>query len=176
MNNKKILTVIALALLLPVAGLAQNQETKDEIIAKDAFRAIGNHVFYTIFDIVDVDVSDGVVTLSGWVTEPYKKNSFVEKVKEYASFDVEVVDNMKALPVSHMDNRLRAILARSIYGDNRLLRYTITNWPYPVHIIVKNGTVTLEGQVRTMLDSRIIQSKVSEIVGIVSVKNNLKVI
>lgn len=169
--------VIAATLSLLFAGIpAFAQETdRDDIIAADVNRVIGNHSQYTVYDVVGIEVKDGVVILTGSVTQPYKKKSYEKRILEEVS-DVKAVDNrIVVLPPSYNDDRLRYLLARSIYNDSRLLRYSLDRWPYPIHIIVRNGHVTFEGEVGTMMDKRIIQSKAGDIIGVVSVTNNLKV-
>lgn len=169
--------VIAATLTLLFAGLpAFAQEiSRDDVIAADVNRVIGNHSQYTVYDVVGIEVKDGVVTLTGNVTQPYKKNSFEKRVREEVVGVTDVVNKISVLPPSYNDDRLRYLLARSIYNDSRLLRYSLERWPYPIHIIVRNGHVTFEGEVSTMMDKRIIQSKASDIIGVVSVTNNLKV-
>ena len=167
-------TLLVLVLVLPVSA-QENMANRDDILKADIYRIVGNHVFYTIYDAIEVNVDGGVVTLSGYVTEPFKKNSIFKAIKKRTSGEVSINDQVEVLPVSSSDNRLRYLLARSIYNDSRLLRYSLDRWPYPIHIIVRNGKVTLVGEVKTKMDSRIIESNVHRVFGIVSLKNNLKI-
>jgi hyperosmotically inducible protein len=53
-----------------------------------------------------------------------------------------------------MDNRLRQQVARAIYRDPVLSRYGFQALP-PIHIIVDNGHVTLEGVVSTDMEKNL---------------------
>lgn len=55
------------------------------------------------------------------------------------------------LPASQNDDRVRQQVARAIFDDNRLLRYSMGSVP-PIHIIVNRGHVTLEGVVNSQAD------------------------
>jgi hypothetical protein len=175
MKVKKMLLAAALIIALALPGLAQEKliKSRDDIIRADVIQLIGNNVFYSIYDIVKVDVEDGVVILSGYVTQPYKNSSFVKDIKAEIPEIREVRDEITVLPPSAMDDRLRYIIARKIYGDSRLMRYALDRWPYAIHIIVKNGRVLLEGNTKNRFDTRLIEMKVRETFGVISVDNKL---
>ena len=176
MRSIKLLAASMIMFLVSAPAFAQeNIANRDDILEADIERIIGNHVFYTIYDAVAVTVDEGVVTLRGCVTEPYKRNAFIKAINKRTDSSLKITDNLEILPVSSNDNRLRYLLARSIYNDSRLLRYSLSRWPYPIHIIVRNGHVTLEGEVKTKMDSRIIESKILNVFGVVSLENNLKI-
>ena len=77
--------------------------------------------------------------------------------------------------------RYRYFVDRADHGnqivtdDNRLLRYNINRYRLPIHIIVRNGSVRLEGTVANMMDKRLVEFNVRGITGVVSVANNLKI-
>jgi len=60
-------------------------------------------------------------------------------------------NDLEVLPTSGFDDRLRLQVARAIYGDPFFLHYGDQALP-PIHIIVKNGNVTLEGVVANNMD------------------------
>ena len=174
--SKKILAAILGLALLAVPLAAQSKETEnDEMILADVVRTIQNHIYYTVFDNVEISVKDGVVTLAGQVTDPHKKNSFEKSVLKKVEGIREVVNNIETLPASSADSRIRYIVARNIYRDSRMLRYAIENFPRSIHVIVKNGRITLEGRVANRMDSRIAEMRAREVFGVISVKNNLQV-
>lgn len=175
MSNKILAAILGLSLLaVPLA--AQSIETEsDEVILADAVRTIQHHIYFTVFDNVDVAVKDGVVTLAGQVTSPYKKNSFEKSILKDVEGAREVVNRIETLPVSSADSRIRYIVARNIYSDSRMLRYAIENFPRSIHVIVKNGRITLEGRVANRMDSRIAEIRAREVFGVISVKNNLQI-
>jgi hyperosmotically inducible protein len=86
----------------------------------------------------------------------------------------KVVNNIEVLPVSPNDDRLRLALYRAIYGHTALNRYALQAVP-PIHIIVKNGHVTLEGVVANQMDKQIAEVQAKSVPGAFSVTDNLKV-
>ena len=119
-------------------------------IADQARKEIVTYYAYTIFDNVNLQLQDGRLAVSGQVTQPFKKSdiaNFLAHIKGVAELD----DNLEVLPTSQFDDRLRLAVARAIYRDPFFVRYGDQALP-PIHIIVKNGNVTLEGVVANQLD------------------------
>ena len=105
---------------------------------------------YGIFDNVEFEANGGTLTVSGQVTQPFKKTDIgrlLERVKGVAALQ----NNLEVLPLSTFDDRLRLQVARAIYGDPFFIHYANQAIP-PIHIIVKNGNVTLEGVVASSMD------------------------
>jgi len=85
------------------------------------------------------------------------------------------VDNqIEILPASFNDDRIRRQVARTVFNDPRLFNYGIQSVP-PIHIIVKNGHVNLEGMVRTQTDKDDAFIRANGVPGVFSVQNNLQV-
>jgi hyperosmotically inducible periplasmic protein len=78
------------------------------------------------------------------------------------------------LPTSPADERIRIAVARNIYRSDALDRYGFQVQP-SIHIIVKQGRVTLEGVVDTETDKTIAGLKAREVGGVFDVKNNLAI-
>jgi hyperosmotically inducible protein len=78
------------------------------------------------------------------------------------------------LPVSSTDDRIRLAEYRAIYGTPGLDRYALQAVP-PIHIIVDNGRVTLEGVVATQTDKDQANIKANSVNGVFAVTNNLRV-
>jgi hyperosmotically inducible protein len=108
---------------------------------------------YTIWDDVTFQVANGNIELSGDVSQPYKKAD-IEKIVRNLPGVVSVKDNIEVLPLSPQDDLLRARVARAIYGDANFTRYAMQALP-PIHIIVENGHVRLEGLVATDFDKEL---------------------
>jgi hyperosmotically inducible protein len=105
---------------------------------------------YGIFDNINLEAQGSTLTVSGQVTQPFKKTdlgNILERVKGVAALE----NNLEVLPVSTFDDRLRLQLARAIYGDPFFVNYANQALP-PIHIVVKNGSVTLEGVVASNMD------------------------
>ena len=81
---------------------------------------------------------------------------------------------IEVLPVSQSDDAIRQAVARNIYNSTALDRYGFQGQP-PIHIIVKQGRVTLEGVVDSESDKTVAGLKAREITGVFEVKNNLSI-
>jgi hyperosmotically inducible protein len=130
--------------------------------------------FYGVFDNLAYKVSpDGTVTLLGQVSRPTLKSDAENVVKRIEG--VERVDNqIKVLPASPNDDRIRRAVYRAIYSNDVLSQYALRAVP-PIHIIVENGNVTLEGVVARQMDKQIAEMQTKSVPGVFSVSNNLRV-
>ena len=139
------------------------------------FRAVQkqvlNYAHFTIFDSVNMQINGGTVTLTGWVTMPYKKNDIERRVSRVDGID-RVVNQIKELPVSQFDDELRFRIARAIYSSPHFRGYGSMVNP-PIHIIVEHGRVTLEGVVNNNVDRMIARSIASNVLAF-DLKNDLK--
>lgn len=130
--------------------------------------------WYSIFDQIQFKVDGRNVTLLGAVTRPTLRSDAERIVKRIEGVE-SVTNNIEVLPLSPMDDRIRAAVARSIYGSNSpLFRYGIGANP-SLRILVKNGDVTLSGVVANEGDKNIANMRANQIPGIFSVTNNLVV-
>ncbi len=128
---------------------------------------------FTVFDNLAYRVDGGTVTLFGQVRDAIVKDSAEARVKHLEG--VERVDNqIEILPASFNDDRIRGRVARAVFNDPRLFNYGIQSVP-PIHIIVKNGHVNLEGVVRTQADKDDAFIRANGVPGVFSVQNNLQV-
>ena len=128
---------------------------------------------FTVFDNLAYRVDGGTVTLFGQVRDAIVKDSAEARVKHLEG--VERVDNqIEILPASFNDDRIRGRVARAVFNDPRLFNYGIQTVP-PIHIIVKNGHVNLEGVVRTQAEKDDAFIRANGVSGVFSVENNLQV-
>jgi osmotically-inducible protein OsmY len=130
--------------------------------------------FYGVFDNLAFQVApDGTVTLLGQVVLPTLKSDAEKAVKEIEGVE-RVVNNIEVLPTSFNDDRIRRETYRAIYGNEVLSQYQLRAVP-PIHIIVKNGHVTLEGVVARQMDKQIAEIQAKGVPGVFSVTDNLRV-
>lgn len=129
--------------------------------------------YYSIFDDLGYNVNDGVVTLSGDVTWPILKSDAEHAVKKIPGV-TQVVNNIKVLPLSPMDNGIRRAEYRAIFGFAGLYRYAMGANP-SIHIIVDNGHVTLTGVVDNAADKNMAYMRANGVPGVFSVTNDLNV-
>jgi hyperosmotically inducible protein len=129
--------------------------------------------FYGVFDNLSFRVNGGTVTLMGQVTRPTLKTD-AERVVTGIEGVERVVNDIEVLPLSSYDDKIRLSTYRAIYGHTALNRYVLQAVP-SIHIIVKNGTVTLEGVVANEGDKNIAGLQANSVPGVFSVTNNLRV-
>ncbi len=130
--------------------------------------------FYGVFDNLSYKVDpDGTVTLLGQVSRPTLKSDAENSVKRIEGVE-RVVNNIEVLPTSMNDDRIRRAAYRSIYGNDVLSQYQMRAVP-PIHIIVNNGKITLEGVVSRDMDKQIAGVQANTVQGAFSVTNNLVV-
>jgi hyperosmotically inducible periplasmic protein len=129
--------------------------------------------WFSIFDNLQYQVNGNEVVLSGQVTRPTLKTD-AQRVVERIEGVERVVNNIEVLPLSPFDDRIRMAVARSIFGYGPMSRYAMGANP-PIHIIVKNGNVTLVGVVANEMDKNIANLRANGVPGVFSVTNNLVV-
>ena len=145
----------------------------DEAIAEEAIRRIQRYVFFTIFDDVNVAVEDGTVTLTGAVSEPYRKGELggiVSRVRGVQALRNE----LETLPASIFDDQLRVTLTRELYRHDLFRRYAVQRVP-PIHIIVRANNVTLTGAVASNVERQVAEAIVRSSFGVLSVNNELRI-
>jgi hyperosmotically inducible protein len=129
--------------------------------------------YYNVFDNLAFKVDGSTVTLLGQVSRPTLKSDAERVVKNIEGVE-KVVNQIQVLPVSPNDERIRLAVYRAIYGQATLQRYGLQAVP-PIHIIVNNGNVTLEGVVATEADKNMANIQAKGVSGVFSVANNLRV-
>ena len=177
------LMVLALPLGLGAADQAKTSSHMDPYVAGQANETAlikeGRHnllmlPYYGVFDDLGFNVDGSTVTLTGQVNDPTLKNdagNAVKKIKDVTN----VVNNIEVLPLSPADNTIRLAAYRAIYNDPTLsVRYAYRAAP-PIHIIVKNGHIRLEGVVSSQADKDIIGVRVNGVPGAFAVENDLQV-
>ena len=127
--------------------------------------------FYGVFDNLAYRVDGNRVTLFGQVVNPVLKSSAENAVKSIEG--VSSVDNqIEVLPVSQNDDRIRRAVYRAVYSKPNLQKYQLGAIP-PIHIIVKNGNVTLVGAVLNQGDKEMAGLAANGVSGVFKVTNDL---
>ena len=183
--KKPLLVVLAFLLIFSVAALASpttqdnqpagalNQKSIDRIY-KEVRHELVMLPYYGVFDNLSYKVDpDGTVTLLGQVARPTLKSDAENSVKHIEGVE-KVVNNIEVLPTSSFDDQTRRAAYRAIYGNEVLSEYQLRAVP-PIHIIVKNGNITLEGVVARQMDKQIAGMQANGVHGVFSVTNNLVV-
>jgi hyperosmotically inducible periplasmic protein len=158
-------SAIAASSDLPVADRPNFQ------IFKDVAASVNTYSRFTVFDDIAANIDNGVVTLTGHVTMPYKRDDLEKRVLKVNGV-ASVQNKITVLPVSIFDDELRFRIARAIYGNSAFWQYAAMANP-PIHIIVQNGNVTLTGVVNSNVERALARSLATGF-GEFSVKNDLK--
>ncbi len=183
--KKTLLVTLALSMIFSMVALASpttqdnqptgaaNQKSIDRIV-KEVHHELVMLPYYGVFDNLAYKVDpDGTVTLLGQVARPTLKSDAENVVKRIEGVE-KVVNNIEVLPTSINDDRIRRATYRAIYGNSVLSPYQMRAVP-PIHIIVNNGHVTLEGAVARQMDKQIAGVQANSVSGVFSVTNNLLV-
>ena len=158
--------------------------------------------YYGVFDFLAFSYDKGTVTLMGYAYHSTLKRDAARAAKRASGVD-QVVDKIEELPVSQFDDDLRWKAYYAIYRDPFLSRYApgggllwghrhpfdsgfhgmnFRRFPgmeplgdYPLHVIVKNGKITLLGVVDNESDKTVAGLRAREVPGSFGVENELVV-
>jgi|SRR5215472_5713995 len=175
-NAVLVLTLLAstISLARPIQNQGAMSQKGIDRIVKEVRHELVMLPYYGVFDNLAYKVDpDGTVTLLGQVARPVLKSDAENAVKRIEGVE-KVVNNIEVLPTSPNDDRIRRAVYRAIYGNDVLSQYQLRAVP-PIHIIVKNGNVTLEGAVARQMDKQIAGMQANGVSGVFSVTNNLVV-
>ncbi len=166
-------TLFAALLAVPGVSAASSAVSPTARIEREVRHELVMLPYYSVFDDLAFEVNGGTVVLTGKVTKPVLKDDAERAVKRIEG--VERVENrIEVLPLSPFDNRIRLAAFRAIYGTPALNRYAHQAMP-PIHIIVENGDITLEGVVANQMDRTLAEMKARQVHGSFSVTNHLRV-
>ncbi|MCC6366922.1 MAG: BON domain-containing protein [Bryobacterales bacterium] len=177
MNSRRLSILFALLAATVAVSAAQSHQPSERgraNIEREVRHELVMLPYYGVFDNLQFRVDGYTVTLLGQVTRPTLKSDAERVVKKIEGVE-SVKNEIKVLPLSSMDDRLRLALYRAIYGNTALNRYSLRAVP-PIHIIVDNGNVTLEGVVSSEADKNIANIQANGVSGVFSVTNRLRVV
>lgn len=164
MKRLVLSTMMAAVLVLPAQPAHLAEQVRHELVMLP---------FYSVFDHLMFEVNGPRVTLMGQVSRPTLKTDAEHVVKRIEGVE-SVVNRIEVLPVSNHDDRIRLALYRALYGHQVLHRYLLHPVP-PIHIIVRNGDVTLVGSVASEAEKNTAGILANSVSGVFSVTNNLQV-
>jgi hyperosmotically inducible periplasmic protein len=171
-----ILTLAGAMVLVPFAqATVSTAQSKKGLtgLEKEVRHELVMLPYYGVFDNLEFQVNGDTVVLSGQVTRPTLQRDAERVVKRIEGVE-KVVNNIEVLPLSPFDDRIRLAAYRQIYGFGPLSRY---NWGAvpPIHIIVKNGNITLTGVVDNETDRNLANIRANGVSGAFSVSNDLRI-
>lgn len=163
---------VALLLALSLPSGAQSRKSENRIV-REVHHELVMLPYYSVFDDLSYRVDGGTVTLSGAVVLPVLKSDAANVVKKIEGVE-KVVNNIEVLPVSPNDDRIRRAVYRAVYSQPGLDLYSLRAVP-TIHIIVKNGNITLTGAVARKSDKDRAGIAANGVSGVFSVKNEIQV-
>jgi hyperosmotically inducible protein len=164
--------LLALAMVPTVVGADKKGNSPDRLV-REVRHELVMLPYYGVFDNLAYSVDGNTVTLYGEVVRPTTRSDAEHRVKRLPGV-TRVVNNIKVLPLSSFDDRIRAATYRSIARTGGLYRYLLGANP-SLHIVVNNGHVALEGVVSGSGDRTLAYMAANRVPGVFSVKNNLRV-
>jgi hyperosmotically inducible protein len=194
--------LLALIVAAPIANAQDSQPgptwSQDDTVRviKDVQKKLGGLTTYAVFDWITFGIHGKTLVLSGYASRPILKSDAESVVKGIPG--IESVDNqIEVLPLSPSDDRVRAAVYNRIFTSSILRKYNanagslgrglsvarmaggITNDPplgyHAIHIIVKNGNVTLYGAVLNSTDVAVAGMQANSAPGAFSITNDLVV-
>jgi hyperosmotically inducible protein len=182
-KRMKIMRMAVLSMLIqPVLGPGplgaqqgmNNQRSarnSDEWIKKEVGHELLTLPWYSVFDNLAYSVNNNEVTLYGQVVQPALKSDAENAVKRMEGVE-KVNHQIEVLPTSPLDDQIRRAIYRAIYSQDLLLRHAVGNLQ-SIHVIVKNGDVTLEGFVDSQQDKDAATVYAKSVPNVFSVENHL---
>ena len=166
-----------LLLLLAFSTVAAFPHRADaQISDRDLFERVAEAVLtypqYGVFDSVEVQVQERVVTLSGRVTNPKKKDDIEKRVQKIDGVR-SLTNEIGVLPLSPSDDKLRYQVASAIYNHPMFWMHGQRPLP-PIHIIVERGSITLTGLAGSDVE-RTMAASLAQVSGSFGVTNRIKV-
>ena len=199
--NRLAAVLAGLTLLLAAAHPLAQEQKKNTI--EEIRKELMQLPYYGVFDFLAFSYDRGTVTLAGYAYHTGLKSDAVRAAKRAPGVDT-VTNKIEELPVSQNDDELRWKVYYAIYRDPFLSRYAPGGgllWghrdtrgggfhggfagprfpgmeplgDYPIHIIVKNGRVTLLGVVDNESDKTVAGMRARGVPGSFAVENELTI-
>ena len=160
-------------LVLSTAAVMIGAEKQPKSLVREVRHELVMLPYYGIFDNLAYRVDGRVVTLFGQVSRPTLKSDAENVVKQIEGVE-RVINEIEVLPLSPNDDGIRRAVYRAVYSSEPLQRYAMGAVP-SIHIIVKNGNVTLEGAVGNEGDKNIAGIAANGVSGVFAVTNHLAI-
>jgi osmotically-inducible protein OsmY len=193
-NARHALLACMLAIMGTTGTWLGAQSTAQRSTLLEVQHALQRLPYYGVFDFLAFGVERGTVTLAGYAYRGSLKSDAQQAVKLLAGVD-EVANGIELLPASDHDDRIRWETFYRIYTDDFLSRYSpggamfaryetlsLARFRgmqpfglYPIHIVVKNGRITLVGVVDSEADKILAGVKAREVPLVFGVENELTV-
>jgi hyperosmotically inducible protein len=173
---RKSVSIVGAVLLTAALSLAVAAKPAPQRSSRQLAEKIRHELvmlpYYGVFDNLAFSVNGNTVVLYGQVVRPTTRSGAERVVKRLPGV-ASVVNNIKVLPLSRMDDNIRNATYRSISRTGGLYRYLQGGNP-SLHIVVDNGRITLEGVVDNRGDRTLAYMAANQVPGVFSVTSNLR--
>lgn len=142
--RKEVKSVVNLLKVVP------ENPRSDKDVRADVEKAVLRWERYGPFDAVGIEVRDGVVSLGGFVENPWKRGQIEERLTRVDAIK-DVINNLRVQGFSGGDVALRREVYTKIYADPMFERFARLLDP-PVRVYVDRGRVTLVGLVGSRVE------------------------
>lgn len=177
-------------LLLAAPGLAVG-DARGERVIRQIEQLVAGQRGMRVYDWVGFTLSDAAVTLHGTVTSPALKQAIERSVLALEAVD-SVRNALEVLPHDGDDIGIRINAYWRIYGHPEIRRFVGDEGAFrprlrrsaddvqrvllkPIHIVVRNRELTLEGEVEQQRHKRVAELQANAVRGVRAVANNLVV-
>lgn len=170
--KSKLMVVLAAALLAASVAVASAAPPEQQRTMDKVHKELVTLPYYDVFDNLEYKLEGDTVTLSGQVRNPITRQEAERRVARIEGVD-HVINQIEVLPVSGFDDSIRARAYGAVFRSGSLYRYAMGTNP-SIHIVVRNGHVTLEGVVSSQTDGQLAYMAARGVSGVFSVTNNLR--
>ncbi len=177
--------------MLLAATASFTQEVSSERVIRQIEQLIGGQRGIQIYDWIGFSLVDRKVILEGAVTRPVLKRAIERTVLALEAVD-SVQNDLELLPDAGDDIGIRINAYWRIYGHPEIRRYLNSEPGFrgrlrrsasdtqrvlvrPIHIVVRNAEITLEGEVEQHREKRVAEQQATAVLGVRAVTNNLVV-
>ncbi|PYS48625.1 MAG: transport-associated protein [Acidobacteria bacterium] len=164
--------VIAATVTIAAPAASNNQGLSEQQVSQKVQHELVTLPYYGVFDNLAYKVEGNTVTLYGQVVQPTTRKDAERRVARISGVE-RVINNIEVLPLSPFDDSIRIQTYRAVFNAGGLYRYALGANP-SIHIVVRNGNVTLEGVVANDTDRQLAYMAASRVPGVFSVTNNLR--
>jgi osmotically-inducible protein OsmY len=142
--RKEVKSVVNLLRVVP------ENPRSDADVRADVEKAVLRWERYGPFDAVGIEVREGIVSLGGWVEDPWKRGHVEERLTRVDGIR-DVINNLRVQGFGGNDVALRLEIFTKIYTDPLFERHANRLDP-PVRVYVNRGRVTLVGMVGSRVE------------------------
>ena len=177
--------------MLLAGPIATPEQDGDERLIDQVTQLIAAQRGIRIYDWVNFAIQGSQVTLTGTVTTPRLKSGIERSVGALEAVD-SIVNELEVLPSSGDDIGIRINAYWRIYGHPEIRRYAARQAEFrqrlrrapadtqrvllqPIHIVVEDSHLTLEGELEQQREKRVAEEQAYAVQGVRSVTNNIVV-